>query len=640
MNRSVLSLKREEKVPVTIFPDVTGVNKQVAHIIVDLVRQKAVEGKKAVLGLATGSSPIGVYQELIRYHKEEGVSFAHVVTFNLDEYFPMKKETEQSYWLFMHQNLFNHIDIKPENINIPDGTLAPEQVADFCANYEKKIADAGGLDLQLLGIGRTGHIGFNEPGSDEETVTRLITLDSITRTDAASDFFGVEHVPTRAITMGVKTVMSARQVVLVALGEGKSSIVAQSVEGDVTPLIPATYLQLHDNVHFYVDQAAGAGLSRSKCPWLYGSPEWTDQLVKQAVIWLADNTQKALLKLTDNDYNENGLQGLLADQGPAYNINLKVFRTIQQTITGWPGGKTPDRQQPGDRRRRFEDIYPKRVIVFSPHPDDDVISMGGTLIRLADQGHEVHIAYQTSGNIAVFDDDVVRYIDFLKYVSQEVNLAPEMANSLYKDVLTAFTKKAPGQIDPQLILKMKGFIRRSEARSGARASGVPDERTHFMDLPFYETGKVKKNPLSQVDIDMTKDLLNKIKPHQVYLAGDLSDPHGTHRVCLSAALRALTELKDEAWRQTCEVWLYRGAWQEWPVHQIEMAIPLSPQEVDRKRTAIFKHQSQKDRALFPGADSREFWQRAEQRNAGLAEHYNRLGLAEYQAMEAFVMWKG
>ncbi len=639
MHKSILSMKRDEQIPVIIGGLTDDINKAVANEIAALIREKASPTRPVVLGLATGSSPIGIYDELVRMHQREGLSFRHVVTFNLDEYYPMTRTRQQSYWRFMQEHLFDHIDILPENIHIPDGELKIENVQEFCQQYEQLITQKGGIDLQLLGIGRTGHIGFNEPGSDIESKTRLITLDSITRTDAASDFFGVEHVPLKAITMGVGTVMRARRVIMVAFGENKSTIIAQAVEGEVTPLIPASYLQHHENVTIYVDEAASAGLSRVVCPWLYASVNWTPPLVKQAVIWLADHVDKAILKLTDEDYNENGLQQLLAAQGPAYNINLAVFRQIQSTITGWPGGKKPDLQQPGDRRRRFEDIYPKTALVFSPHPDDDVISMGGTLIRLVDQGHDVHIAYQTSGNIAVFDDDVLRYLDFVQDLSLELNLQPSSVTSLQKDVHTALLNKRPGDVDQALVLKMKGFIRRSEARSGARSCGVPADNVYFQDLPFYETGKVKKSPLGKVDIDVTVELLQKIKPHQIYLAGDLSDPHGTHRVCLAAVIAALKQCADDDWCQRCEVWLYRGAWQEWPIHQIEMAVPLSPQEVDRKRTAIFKHQSQKDRALFPGADRREFWQRAEQRNAATANHYNKLGLAEYQAIEAFVLWK-
>ncbi|WP_145267099.1 glucosamine-6-phosphate deaminase [Calycomorphotria hydatis] len=619
-------------------PSSQAISREVANTIAELIRDRNNRGKQTVLGLATGSSPVGIYAELVRLHNEEGLSFKNVITFNLDEYYPMAPDELQSYVHFMWDHLFHHIDIPAENVHIPDGSISPAEVPAYCRDYEEKIAQAGGIDIQLLGIGRTGHIGFNEPGSSLETKTRLITLDRITRTDAASDFFGLSNVPRQAITMGVGSVMSAKHLIIVAFGENKAPIVAKAVEGPITPTVPATFLRQHSRVDFYVDEAAAAELARKKTPWLDASVDWTPTAVRKAVIWLSRELGKAILKLQDEDYNEHGLQELLAEQGPAYNINLKVFRELQATITGWPGGKRPDQHQPGDRRRRFEDIYPKRVIVFSPHPDDDVISMGGTLTRLADHGHEVHVAYQTSGNIAVFDDDARRYADFVGDFCRAFDIKADQITSLSERILQSMRNKQPGEVDSKEMQTLKGLIRREEAKAGARACGVPDERLHYLDLPFYETGKVKKKPLGGDDIRITVDLLRKIQPHQIYAAGDLSDPHGTHRTCLAAIQRAWDECQSDEWSNKCEFWLYRGAWQEWAPHEIEMAVPLSPDEVERKREAIFKHESQKDRALFPGADQREFWQRAEQRNADTARIYDQLGLAEYAAIEGFVRW--
>lgn len=611
----------------------------VAQDIASLIRQRAAEGRTCVLGLATGSTPTRLYEELVRLHQQEGLSFQNVVTFNLDEYFPMAPDSLQSYVRFMREYLFDHIDIPVTNVHIPDGTVPVEEVAEFCRRYEEQIREAGGIDLQILGIGRTGHIGFNEPGSGAASRTRLITLDHITRTDAASDFYGEENVPRRAITMGVGTILEAHEVVLLAWGEGKAAVIKRMVEGDMTDSVPATYLQKHPNVRVVLDEAAGAELTVRKTPWLADLPcNWQDAaFVRKAVTWLARQLQKPILKLTDEDYNENGLSGLLAESGQAYSINIKVFNELQHTITGWPGGKPnaddshrPERAEP----------FPKRVLIFSPHPDDDVISMGGTLLRLVDQGHEVHVAYQTSGNIAVFDEEAIRFAEFVADYDEAFRLHEQPAETLYRRVVDVLQNKAPGQVDSAEVQQIKGLIRRGEAKSACRYAGVPDANAHFMDLPFYETGRVRKKPLGEEDIQLTVDLLNKIRPQQIYAAGDLSDPHGTHRVCLSAIFQAVQRLKAEGadWLQDCWVWLYRGAWQEWDVDQIEMAVPISPEELTRKRRAIFKHQSQKDRPLFPGADQREFWQRAEERNRTTAQIYDRLGLPEYEAIEAFVRW--
>lgn len=629
-----------ERLRCTIFGNAKEAARKVATEIASLIRIRKAEGRNCVLGLATGSTPTGIYAELVRMHKEEGLSFANVITFNLDEYYPMQPDDVQSYVRFMREHLFNHIDIKPENANVPDGTMAVEKVADYCREYETKIQTSGGIDIQILGIGRTGHIGFNEPGSDQTTRTRMITLDTVTRIDAASDFFGTENVPRRAITMGVGTILEARRVFILAFGENKAGIVAKTVEGEMTTSIPATYLQRHNNVEMLLDSAASANLTRNRLPWLVGNVKWEPAIIRRAVIWLSEKMNKAILKLTDSDYNEEGLQDLLAEYGSAYEINLVVFRHLQSTLIGWPGGKPDSAKRPGDRPQPFDHIFPKTVLCFSPHPDDDVISMGGTLIRLADQGHNVHIAYQTSGNIAVFDDDTLRFTEFVSDYCAAFGVASERITQLENHVEEFLKLKQPGQVDSREIQMIKGLIRQGEARAGARCCGVPNDNLHFMNMPFYETGGVKKKPLGKDDIQLTVDLLRKLKPHQIYAAGDLTDPHGTHRTCLKAIIQACAECRHDDWYKSTEVWLYRGAWQEWPVHQIEMAVPLSPQEVKRKRDAIFKHESQKDRALFPGADMREFWQRAEHRNADTAKRYDKLGLAEYEAIEGFVRWDG
>ncbi len=629
-----------EKIPCRVYRHAGEASKAVAAEIAALIRERAEQARNCVLGLATGSTPVGVYGELVRLHQEEGLSFRHVITFNLDEYFPMQPDELQSYVRFMREHLFDHVDIEPANVHIPDGTLPDTEVEEHCRQYETAIRDAGGIDIQLLGIGRTGHIGFNEPGSGRDSRTRMITLDRVTRRDAASDFFGDENVPRRAITMGVGTILEAKKVLLMAFGEGKANVVAKAVEGEISPIIAASFLQTHPNAQFVLDEAASEGLTRRRSPWLLGHVEWNDQLIRKAVIWLAEQVKKPILKLTEEDYNEEGLQELLASQGTAYNINIEVFRDLQATITGWPGGKPAHARRAGDTPRFGVGAFPKRVLIFSPHPDDDVISMGGTLIRLVDQGHEVHVAYQTSGNIAVFDDDAVTFMDFVAEFNRHFSIDPKRTAQLEAHIDEFVRHKKPGQVDSPDVQFIKGLIRRGEARAATRTCNLPESQLHFMDMPFYETGRVRKKPLSDEDIQITVDLLRKVQPHQVYAAGDLSDPHGTHRTCLSSVFQACTRVSNDEWYRQCEVWLYRGAWQEWGPHQIEMAVPLSPQELLRKRAAIFKHESQKDKALFPGPDPREFWQRAEQRNRATAELYDKLGLAEYEAIEGFVRWKG
>jgi glucosamine-6-phosphate deaminase len=631
---NLLEETRYEKLPVSVFANQKEASLSVARRIADLIRAKQGAGEKAVLGLATGVTPIGVYAELVRLYKQEGLSFKNVITFNLDEYYPMKAKAAQSYVTFMNENLFNHIDIDRSNVHIPDGTLAKEEVAAFCLEYEKKISALGGLDLQILGIGRTGHIGFNEPGSAPNSGTRLVTLDDLTRNDASRDFGGKQNVPTKAITMGIGTIFKAREIILMAWSAKKAPIIKKAVEGEISGDVPATYLQLSQHVEFVLDEAAASELTRFDTPWLVKDCAWDNVLKKKAVIWLAETVGKPVLKLTEEDYNNHGMAQLAVEQGPVYNINIDIFNQIQHTITGWPGGK-PD----ADDSQRPERALParKRSIIFSPHPDDDVISMGGTFIRLVDQGHDVHVAYQTSGNTAVWDDDVLRYMEFAIDFNHSIGEDNTHLKSLYEDTRAFFAQKQPNQIDTLEIRDVKGFIRKTEAISGARYAGLDDDHIHFQALPFYETGKTQKSPVTEEDIRLTMELLQKVKPQQVFAAGDFADPHGTHLVCFNIILAALRKLREtEDWVQDCWLWMYRGAWKEFETHEIEMAVPLSPQEVLRKRNAIFKHQSQKDRAVFPGDDAREFWVRAEDRNRETAQAYDRLGLAEYQAMEAFV----
>lgn len=632
---NLLEETRFEKLPVTVYPDSDIASKKVARRISDLIQKKQQNGENAILGLATGVTPIGVYKELVRIHKEEKISFKNVITFNLDEYFPMKPTSSQSYVSFMKENLFDHIDIDMNNVHIPDGTLKIEDIPAFCLDYEKKITDLGGLDLQILGIGRTGHIGFNEPGSAPNSGTRLVTLDDLTRRDASRDFGGKQNVPTKAITMGIGTIFKAREIVLMAWNKKKASIIKKAVEGEISSDVPATYLQLSENVEFVLDQDAASELTRFNIPWLVKDCVWDSSLIKKAVIWLANHLNKPVLKLTEEDYNNNGMAQLATEKGPVYNINIDIFNKIQHTITGWPGGK-PN----ADDSQRPERATPdkKRVIIFSPHPDDDVISMGGTFIRLVDQGHDVHVAYQTSGNTAVWDDDALRFVEFARDFSKAIDIDTQKLDELYVSMRKFLNSKQPNQADTKEIQTLKGLIRKGEAISGARFAGLDDDHIHFMALPFYDRGKTERNPVSEDDVLITMDLLRKVKPHQIFAAGDFADPHGTHKVCFDIITQALNRLKDEAWIKDCWLWMYRGAWHEFDTHEIQMAVPLSPQEVERKRFAIFKHQSQKDRPVFPGDDAREFWVRAEDRTRETAKSYDRLGLAEYEAMEAFVRW--
>lgn len=615
---------RLEKIHNISFQDSVKPSKLVADEIAQLIKNKSAKKEFCILGLATGSSPIRVYEELVRLHKEEGLSFANVITFNLDEYYPMDKNNIQSYFYFMHEHLFNHIDILPENINIPNGKVSNEKLHQYCIDYETKIKSLGGLDFQLLGIGRTGHVGFNEPGSHYNSVTRSITLDHITRVDAAPSFLGIDNVPRKAITMGIGTVMSAKRLVLLAWGANKAEIVKKTIEGDITAEVPATYLQNHQNTTFILDEEAASELTRKKTPWLVTSCSWDEPLKLKAVVWLSELLNKSILKLTDSDYNNNGMSDLLTEEGTAYDLNIKMFNRLQHTITGWPGGK-PN----ADDTKRPERSTPerKRIIIFSPHPDDDVISMGGTFDRLVEQGHDVHVAYQTSGNIAVSDEDALKFAEITKAICDDC----DNTNKIIKFLST----KTDNDIDSKEVRKLKGLIRRSESLAATRYLGLSDKNVHFLDLPFYETGTIKKKSIGYEDIALMKQTIEAIRPHQIYAAGDLADPHGTHKICLDALFLAIEDLKQNDYMKDCWVWLYRGAWHEWESHQIEMAVPMSPNQVLKKRHAIFFHQSQKDRVMFQGGDSREFWVRAEDRNRLTAEKYNKLGLADYAAIEAF-----
>ncbi|WP_457619037.1 glucosamine-6-phosphate deaminase [Lutibacter sp.] len=620
---------RFEKIHNVIFSNSYIASKTVAREIADLIIRKQNEGKKCVLGLATGSSPIKVYEELVRMHKEEGLSFSNVITFNLDEYYPMDKSSIQSYYYFMHEHLFNHVDILPENVHIPNGSVTSSELHQYCIEYEKMIEENGGIDLQLLGIGRTGHIGFNEPGSHFNSETRSITLDYITRADAASAFLGIDNVPKKAITMGIRTVRKAKRIILLAWGHNKSLIIKKTIEGEVSSKVPATYLQHHKNTTFVLDAEAASELTRINTPWLVGPCIWDEKLSSKAIIWLCQKTGKSILKLIDEDYNDNGMSSLLAEEGSSYDLNIKMFNKVQHTITGWPGGK-PN----ADDTSRPERAIPtkKRVLIFSPHPDDDVISMGGTFDRLVSQGHEVHIAYQTSGNIAVSDYEALKFAE----VSKEMNCNKD--DTFITTIIDQIKSKKENVIDTIEVRKLKGLIRKRESLAATRYLGVPDENVHFLNLPFYETGSIKKNPLGKEDIKIMCEIIEDIKPHQIYAAGDLADPHGTHRVSLNALFESLAVLKSKSFMNDCWVWLYKGAWQEWEIHEIDMAVPMSPDQVLKKRKAIFFHQSQKDGVMFQGSDIREFWMRAEDRNTKTAEKYKELGLADYAAIEAFVRW--
>jgi len=605
-----------ERIRTVVVDEHEDLGRLVAHRIASLIRERAATGKTAVLGLATGSTPIGVYRELIRMHEEEGLSFANVISFNLDEYYPMAPDNIHSYHRFMWENLFSQVDMKPENVHIPRGDIPRDEVEQYCRNYEDAIRRAGGIDFQILGVGKTGHIGFNEPGSGVDSRTRLVHLDAVTRRDAAADFFGEEFVPKEAITMGVATILEAREIAILATGEHKAAIVRRAVEGDVNHEVAATFLQRHPATTFYVDRAAGAALTRVATPWLLDEVEWNTDLMIRAVVWLSLQTGNAILKLTQRDYAEHGMSSLVAQKESPGAVNGEVFNALGAKIRG--KSKLPTG---------------RRTICFSPHPDDDVISMGGILRKFVQNGNDLTVAYMTSGNIAVFDHDVRRYIDFLRRLAKESGVGGSAVNHLADRVLDFLNSKQPGDVDIPEVQDIKRMIRESEAVAGIEVMGLSRENACFLNLPFYQTGKVKKDPIGPADVAIVRDLLNDLQPEIIFVAGDLSDPHGTHRMCKEAIDRALLEIDFPR----PEVWLYRGAWQEWDVTDATWLVPMSQEELRLKIQAIFKHQSQKDSAPFPGQDDREFWQRVDARNKDTAHLLDRLGLAEYFAMEAYVI---
>jgi len=607
-----------EKIPTTVCTNPKVAALRVAKIIADTIVNNNIQNEKTVLGLATGHTPVGVYHELIRMHQDEGLDFSHVVTFNLDEYYGLQPDSLQSYHRWMRENFFNHVNIPKENIHIPEGTLSPDKTDRYCEEYEKKIAQVGGIDIQILGIGRTGHIGFNEPGSARNSKMRLLSLDPITRRDAAANFFGEDNVPRQAITMGVGTILKARRILLMAFGEQKAAIIKKAVEGPVTDAVAASYLQEHPQTEVVLDRSAAAELTRMATPWLLGEVPWNETLAYKAVIWLSLTTGKSILKLGQDDYDSHHMASLARQYGSADELNRKVFHQLSRTIT-------PRENLPTG----------KRMLCFSPHPDDDVISVGATLVRLVQADNEIHTAYMTSGNIAVADDHAIQMLEFWADLSFELESNSQKVNPLVKKVQQFLDNKAPGQVDSPELQQIKTLIRKSEALAACRWLGIPQTQAHFLDLPFYQTGEVRKRPISDEDVGIVLELLQKVKPHWVFVAGELSDPHGTHRLCAEVIFAALEQLEEH--QQPEAVWLYRGAWQEWDPNVIDMAIPLTRSELRHKIFGIFKHQSQKDKALFPGPyDDREFWQRAEARNTDTAALFNKLGLPEYYAMEAFV----
>jgi glucosamine-6-phosphate deaminase len=610
------------RIPTLVFPTSTQASRHVALMIESLIRQNNSANRPTVLGLATGSTPVGLYRELIRLHEEENLDFSRVVTFNLDEYFPMKPDDLHSYNRWMQETFFKHINIRPENVHIPDGTIPQRDAEEYCARYEQMIRRAGGIDLQILGIGRTGHVGFNEPGSTRHSRTRMVTLDPVTRRDAASGFYGEENVPHQALTMGVGTILEARKIVIMAFGEHKAPIVQRAVEGQMTDAIAASFLQKHPDTTFLLDQAAAGHLTPMRRPWVTGTVTWTPALIRRAVTWLSLQLNKPLLKLSDDDFREHELYQLLREHGPAEKLGREVFDQMMNTICHRPGGGEPC-----------------TALIFSPHPDDDVISMGGTLIRLVEQNHDVHIAYMTNGNIAVFDHDAWRFTDFVAEFNEMFGIDQGVTQDVKARVQNFLRTKSPGEPDSEDLLNIKKLIRETEARAAALACGVPPEKLEFMDLRFYRTGTIAKAPIHPQDIQDIISLLQRLKPAQIYVAGEMSDPHGTHQVCANAIFQAVREVRAQG--QHFEVWLYRGAWEEWEPHEIERVVPVSPADLERKKQAIFRHQSQKDRAMFPGGtDRREFWQRAEDRNQHTAKVYDTLGLPEFYALEGFVQWRG
>ena len=632
-------LTRFEKIRTDIFPKTEDAVNNIADAIEREIKTKAQENKPCLLALGTGQSLTPIYEELVRRHQCEGLSFGNVLVFNVYDYFPQKSSSAITSLRQLRDRLLDHVDIRPEHIFSPDGSVAQENIQDQCALYEQQIRHYGGLDIALLGIGRSGNIAANEPGSVITSRSRLILIDSVSREEMTMSFGGQEPVPPCSITMGISTILSARHIYLTAWGDDKADIIQKTVEGPITEDIPASFLQTHNDAHVVVDLAAAAKLTRIVHPWLVSSCKWDDKLTCAAVVWLCEKTQKPILKLTNKDYNSNGLSELLALYGSAYNCNIRIFNHLQHTITGWPGGKPNDDDTYRPERAK---PYPKRVIVFSPHPDDDVISMGGTLHRLVEQGHDVHIAYETSGDIAVNDEEVTRFMHFLNGFNQLfMNAGDQVIVNMYHDIKQFLASKKEGDIDTQDVRTIKGLIRRGEARTASTYNGVHSDHVHFLDLPFYESGRVEKYPMTERDVNIMRSLLQDIKPHQIFVAGDLADPHGTHRKCTDAVLAAI-DLEQQAgaeWLNDCRIWMYRGAWAEWDVKDIEMCVPMSPEQLRHKRNAILKHASQADFAPFLGNDERLFWQRAEDRNRATAKKYDNLGLACYEAMEAFVEYK-
>ena len=632
-------ITRFEKVLTDIFPTIEEGTIDIANQLEADIKKREQEGRKYVMSIGSGSSLTPIFQELIKRHQAGKLSFKNVVIFNAYEYFPLSVENVNRSINQLKERFLNHIDIEVENIYTPDGTIIQDDVQEHCRQYEQSIKELGGLDVILLGIGRMGNIATNEPGSSITSASRLILIDETSREEMKMSFGSQESVPPCSITMGISTILSARKIFLTAWGEEKADIIKKTVEGKVSDAVPASFLQTHNDAHVVIDLSAAAKLTRIQHPWLVASCKWTDKLVRSALVWLCQVTGKPLLKLTNKDYNENGLSELLALYGSAYNANIKIFNDLQHTITGWPGGKPdaddtyrPERAKP----------FPKRVIVFSPHPDDDVISMGGTLRRLVQQGHDVHVAYETSGNIAVGDEEVVRFMHFINGFNQLfTGEQDEVIKAKYKEIKEFLKNKKEGDIDSHDIRVIKGLIRRGEARTASTFNQIPLDHVHFLDLPFYESGKIEKLPMGEADVNIVRELITKVKPHQIYVAGDLADPHGTHRKCTDAVLAAI-DLEKEAkaeWLKDCRVWMYRGAWAEWEIENIEMCVPISPEELRAKRNSILKHQSQMESAPFLGNDERLFWQRSEDRNRGTAKLYDDLGLACYEAMEAFVEYK-
>lgn len=632
-------LTRCEKIHTTIHPKAEDGARAIVDVIEAEIRKKQRAGKLYTMGLGTGNSLSCVYDEIIRRHRENALSLANVVVFNAYDFFPLTQDSKLSTISQLKSRLLNHIDIPESQIFTPDSHTCQDSVQTVCQQYEQLIAEHGGLDTILLGIGRMGNIASNEPGSTPSSTTRMILIDSVSREEMTLSFGSHEAVPPCSITMGMATILGARTIFLTAWGETKADIICQTVEGKMSDAIPATYIQTHNNAHVVTDLPAASKLTRIIHPWLVTSCTWDDKLTRAALVWLCGITGKPILKLTNKDYNENGLSELLARYGSAYNANIKIFNDLQHTITGWPGGKPnaddthrPERAAP----------YPKRVIVFSPHPDDDVISMGGTLRRLVEQGHDVHIAYQTSGNIAVDDEEVMRYMHFINGFNQLfADAADAVIHDKYQEIKTYLHNKRDGDTDSADIRTIKALIRRGEARTACTFNHIEGSHVHFLDLPFYESGRIEKFPMGERDVAIVRRLLQDIMPHQIYVAGDFADPHGTHIKCTDAVMAAIDQEQEAQaeWLHDCRVWMYRGAWAEWDIENIEMCVPMSPEELRAKRNAILKHQSQMEKAPFMGNDERLFWQRAEARNRGTAELYDHLGLACYEAMEAFVEWK-